>query len=64
MAPHSYVYMDEYFQRSSVIAFWDDFTRKLREERGVGSVFMKEACGFGALYRLYHLDSDPRLTGS
>jgi len=55
MAEESYIYMDEFFQNPSVIEYYKQFTEKLRKERNIGSVYIRNAGGFGGLFRLYPL---------
>ena len=55
LAENSYVYMDEYFQNPEVIQYFDQFVEALRDQRGIGCVYLRNAGGFGALFRLYPL---------
>lgn len=55
MAEQSYIYMDEYFQGPYVIEFYQQFVDELRRKRNMGSVYIRNAGGFGGLFRLYPL---------
>lgn len=52
MAPHSYIYMDEYYS-NAVITYFDQFVAELKRRRGMDARFMRNAGGFGALFFLY-----------
>lgn len=53
MAENSYIYMDEYLQSPSVIKQYEQFIKELSEKRNIGSVYIRNAGGFGGLFRLY-----------
>ena len=53
----SYIYMDEYFQSPEVIRYYEQFVADLRTKRNMGSVYIRNAGGFGGLFRLYPLDT-------
>lgn len=55
MAKNSYIYMDEYFQNATVVDYFDQFTEELREKRNIGCLYIRNAGGFGGLFRLYPL---------
>ena len=62
MAENSYIYMDEFFQNSAVLVEMEEFVARLRDERGIGVHYMRNAAGFGGLLRLYSLTApEPRL---
>ena len=52
MAGMSFVYMDEYFINADVPILYKEFSAKLREEQGLNSYYMRNAGGFGALFRI------------
>jgi hypothetical protein len=60
MGEHSYIYMDEYPQSNGVIVYFEEFSSALRS-RGIGVVQVRNAGGFGTLFRLYPLIALPRL---
>lgn len=53
MAENSYIYMDEGLQNPDVLAQWLQFRKALSTERNMGSVYIRNAGGFGSLWRLY-----------
>jgi hypothetical protein len=53
LGEHSYIYMDEYFQGAAVIHYFEQFKEKLRHQRNMGAVYIRNAGGFGGLFRLY-----------
>lgn len=55
LAENSYIYMDEYFQNPGVVDYFDQFTEELREKRNIGCLYIRNAGGFGGLFRLYPL---------
>ena len=55
MAPNSYLYLDEGLQSPEVIEMTKLFFDKLREKRNLGNIYIRNAAGFGALYRIYPL---------
>jgi hypothetical protein len=59
VAENSYVYMDEGLQSPEVLAMWSHFTEALCLKRNIGTVYIRNAGGFGALYRLYPLVEAP-----
>ena len=61
MGEHSYIYMDEYPQSSGVICYFDEFTAALKRDRRMGVAHVRNAAGFGTLFRLYPLHSLPPL---
>jgi Macrocin-O-methyltransferase (TylF) len=52
MAKTGFVYMDEYFINADVPGLYRKFCDRLRDERGIESYYMRNAGGFGALFRL------------
>jgi hypothetical protein len=61
MAEHSYVYLDELPQSSGVLCYFDEFSAALKRERSMGVAHVRNAGGFGTLFRLYPLHSYPPL---
>jgi hypothetical protein len=61
MGEHSYIYMDEYPQSSGVISYFEEFTNALKRDRRIGVAHVRNAGGFGTLFRLYPLHSLPPL---
>lgn len=58
MAPNSYIYMDEGLQSSEVIAQWKQFCVQLDIQRNIRVLYIRNAGGFGSLWRLYpHVES-------
>lgn len=55
LAPNSYIYCDEGHQSPEVIDGINLFFNILREKRNLGNVYIRNAGGFGALYRIYPL---------
>ena len=55
MGENSYIYMDEFFQVSEVMVQVAHLEERLREERRIGCIYMRNAAGFGGLLRLYPL---------
>ncbi len=55
LAPNSYVYLDEGLQSAEVMEGWKLFCEKLHEKRNLGCMYIRNAGGFGALYRIYPL---------
>jgi hypothetical protein len=53
LAPNSYVYMDEGLQSPEVLAMWRQFLIALIIRRNVGVQYIRNAGGFGSLWRLY-----------
>lgn len=53
MGESSYIYLDEGLQSPDVIAQWEQFTKALREKKNTGTIYIRNAGGFGALYRLF-----------
>ena len=53
MAENSYIYMDEYIQNPAVIEQFNQFAKELKKQRNIGSVYIRNAGGFGGLFRLY-----------
>jgi hypothetical protein len=56
MAENSFIYMDEYLQSPPVIEYYKEFVDALREKRGMDSVYIRNAGGFGGLFRLYSIE--------
>lgn len=56
MGENSYIYMDEYFQHPAVVTYFEQFMEELRSQRNIGCLYIRNAGGFGALFRLYPLD--------
>lgn len=52
MGKDSAIYMDEYFVNKDVPVLFASFSERLLRERGLASYFMRNAGGFGALFRL------------
>lgn len=59
MGENSLIYMDEYLQNPAVPGYFQQFTDELRKQRNMGYLFIRNAGGFGALFRLYPLGTDP-----
>jgi hypothetical protein len=59
MAPNSYIYMDEGLQSPEVLAMWGNFRAALRLKRNLGTAYVRNAAGFGALHRLYPIVEAP-----
>jgi len=55
LAPNSYIYIDEGLQSPEVLAMWKKFTAALLEKRGIDVAYVRNAAGFGSLWRLYPL---------
>lgn len=53
MSENSYIYMDEGLQNPEVLSQWKQFRYALREKRNIGTVYIRNAGGFGSLWRLY-----------
>ena len=53
MAPNSYIYMDEGLQSAEVLAMWRQFVTELVRKRGIDAAYVRNAGGFGSLWRLY-----------
>lgn len=53
MAENSYIYMDEGLQSPDVIAQWEQFRRALHKQRNMGAIYIRNAGGFGSLWRLH-----------
>lgn len=53
MAPNSYIYMDEGLQSAEVLAQWKQFQTALYMKRNIGTAYVRNAGGFGSLWRLY-----------
>jgi len=58
LAENSYVYMDEYLQNPDVIVLFNDFCASLRARRKMGAVYIRNAGGFGGLFRIYSISED------
>lgn len=57
MAENSYIYIDEFFQNPDVIAMFTQFATALATKRNMGSVYIRNAGGFGGLFRLFPISS-------
>lgn len=57
MAPNSYVYLDEGLQNPDVIAQWKQFVTWLGIKRDMNAVYVRNAGGFGSLWRLYPISN-------
>jgi len=57
LGKNSYIYMDEYFQNPGVADYFEQFTDELRAQRNMGCLYIRNAGGFGGLFRLYPLGS-------
>ena len=55
LGKNSYIYMDEYFQNPGVADYFEQFKEELRSQRNMGCVYIRNAGGFGGLFRLYPL---------
>ncbi len=53
LAPNSYIYLDEGLQSPEVIEGFKKFTTMLRIKRNLNCIYIRNAGGFGALYRVY-----------
>ncbi len=53
MAENSYIYMDEGLQSPEVFAQWSQFRKALRDKRNIGTAYIRNAGGFGSLWKLY-----------
>ena len=53
MALNSYIYMDEGLQSPEVLAMWREFAVALSLKRNIGVTYIRNAAGFGSLWRLY-----------
>lgn len=53
LAENSYVYLDEGLQSADVLDMWDKFTAALESKRNMKAVYIRNAGGFGSLFRLY-----------
>lgn len=53
MAENSYIYLDEGLQSPEVLAMWERFTIALEYKRNMKAVYIRNAGGFGSMYRLY-----------
>lgn len=53
LAPNSYVYCDEGLQSPEVMEMWENFSVNLQLKRKIKTQYVRNAGGFGALYRLY-----------
>jgi len=61
LAPNSYIYMDEGLQSTDVIAQWEQFRAALREKRDMDAIYVRNAAGFGSLWRLYPIQNSSPL---
>jgi hypothetical protein len=52
--------MDEYLQNPDVIVLFNDFCTNLRAKRKMGAVYIRNAGGFGGLFRIYPISEDIR----
>ncbi len=53
LAPNSFVYMDEGLQSPEVLAMWSEFSYYLSAKRKIRVAYIRNAGGFGSLWRLY-----------
>lgn len=53
LAENSYVYLDEGLQSADVLEMWDQFIAALERKRNMKAVYIRNAGGFGSLWRLY-----------
>jgi hypothetical protein len=53
MQENSYIYMDEGLQNPDVLAQWEQFQRALYMKRNMKAAYIRNAGGFGSLWRLY-----------
>ena len=53
MALNSYIYRDEGLQSPEVLAMWREFAVALSLKRNIGVTYIRNAAGFGSLWRLY-----------
>lgn len=53
MAENSYIYMDEGLQSPDVLAQWEQFQEALFVKRQMKTAYIRNAGGFGSLWRLY-----------
>lgn len=53
LAPNSYIYLDEGLQSAEVMEGFKRFATMLRIRRNLGCLFVRNAGGFGVLYRIY-----------
>ncbi len=58
MGENSYIYMDEYFQNPLVPNYFAQFTEELRKQRSMGSLYIRNAGGYGAVFRLHPIWQD------
>jgi len=53
MAERSYIYMDEYFQNYAVITLFEDFRKRLLQERNMDCTYVRSCAALGALFLLH-----------
>lgn len=58
MAENSYIYMDEGIQNPDVIAQWEQFRKMLRHKRHMDAIYVRNAAGFGSLWRLHPITNN------
>lgn len=59
MAESSYIYMDEGLQSPEVMYMWKIFSANLQLKRKIDVQFIRNAGGFGSLWRLYPMVESP-----
>lgn len=62
MAPNSYIYMDEGLQNPDVMAQWKQFVTWLGIKRDMNAAYVRNAGGFGSLWRLYPITNSHPLS--
>lgn len=58
MAPNSYIYLDEGLQNPDVMAQWQVFCGQLIDRRNMAAMYVRNAGGFGTLWRLYPITNE------
>ena len=59
LAPNSYVYLDEGLQSPEVMCMWQHFVTLLQVKRRMYAQYIRNAGGFGSLWRLYPTSHQP-----
>lgn len=62
LADNSYVYLDEGLQNPDVIAQWEQFAHALYTKRQLGTIYIRNAGGFGSLHRIYPITNGSQLS--
>lgn len=57
MSSNSYIYMDEGLQNPDVMAQWEEFQINLNYKRKIRTAYIRNAGGFGSLWRLYPISN-------